>query len=194
MRPAECLGLTWPLVDLDDGTLDVSWQLKRLPYNVARDRSSGFRVPRNYEVRQVEGALHLVRPKTASGRRIIPLVPWMRDALLTWRDLCPPSRAGLVWPRPDGRPQTDAADRDAWVALQDAAQVAHVEGEHGRRYSLYEARHTTATLLREASVDDATITEIMGHATILSTKAYLHTDRKRTRAALEQLAGRLQLG
>lgn len=197
MRPAECLGLTWDCVDLgtgdDDGWLDVSWQLKALPYKVRYDRTSGFRVPRGYVAKQVDGALHLVRPKTASGRRVIPLVPWMREALLTWREQCPPSRAGLVWPQTNGRPAIDDEDRAAWIRLQDAAQVAHVEGEHGRRYSLYEARHTTATLLREAGVDDQTITEIMGHASILSTKPYLHTDRRRTRAALEGVAGRLRL-
>lgn len=193
MRPAECLGLTWDRVDLDAETLDVSWQLKALPYRILRDRASGFRTPRGYTARQVEGALHLVRPKTARGRRIIPLVPWMRDALLAWQQTCPPSRTGLVWPRADGRPQSDREDRAAWAALTDTAQVAHVEDTHGRRYALYEARHTTATLLSQAGVDDATIRAIMGHATILSTRAYLHTDDARTRAALESVADRLAL-
>lgn len=193
LRPAECLGLTWGCVDLDGDVLDISWQLKPLPYKVKRDRASGFRVPRNYTARQIYGALHLVRPKTASGQRIIPLVPWMREALSTWRELCPPSKSGLVWPDPDGLPRVDRDDRDAWVQLQDAAQVAHTEGEDGRRFTLYEARHTTATLLREAGVDDQTIIAIMGHASILSTRAYLHTDRTKVRAALEQVAHRLQL-
>ncbi len=194
MRPAECLGLTWARVDLEHGEIDVSWQLKPLPYRVTRDRSSGFRVPRGYEARQVDGALHLVRPKTASGQRIIPLVPWMLAALTAWREQCPPSPAGLVWPDPDGTPRDDAQDRAEWRDLQDAARVAHVEGDVGRRYARYECRHTTATLLREAGVDDETITAIMGHASILSTKKYLHTDRRRVRAALEGVAGVLELG
>lgn len=194
MRPAECLGLTWQCVDFQDDVIDVSWQLKPLPYRVARDRTSGFRIPRDYTARQVKGAIHLVRPKTSSGQRLIPLVPWMRDALLAWREQCPPSRAGLVWPSTEGAPLDDKEDRAAWVRLQDAAQVAHTDGELGRRYTLYEARHTTATLLREAGVDDETIVAIMGHASILSTKAYLHTNRKKVRAALDQVAARLELG
>lgn len=194
MRPAECLGLTWKSVDLDNGVIDVSWQLKALPYNVKRDRSSGFRVPDGFTARQLDGALHLVRPKTKSGHRVIPLVPWMTAALTAWKEVAPPSKHGLVWPRADGRPQTDTADREAWVELVDAAQVAMVEDTQGRRYALYEARHTTATLLREAGVDDQTITALIGHASILSTKAYLHTSVTRTRAALTGLADKLGLG
>lgn len=193
MRPAECLGLTWDCVDLAAGVIDVSWQLKPLPYRVPRDRESGFRVPDGYTARRLAGALHLVRPKTASGRRLIPIVPWMASALEQWQADGPRSPHDLVWPRLDGRPQTDASDRGEWVRLQDVAQVARVDGEEGRRYALYEARHTTATLLREAGVDDQTITAIMGHATILSTRAYLHTSSTRTRAALDQVAERLGL-
>ena len=193
MRPSECRGLTWDAIDFSVGTIDVSWQLKPLPYTIARDRSSGFRVPTGYVARQVYGAQHLVRPKTAKGRRIIPLVPWMADALTTWRELAPDNPARLVWPRPDGTPKPDDEDRAAWYDLCDAAQVASIEGLEGRRYQLYEARHTTATLLRQAGVDEETIKAILGHATILSTKAYLHTDEARTRAALQAVAARLAL-
>lgn len=193
MRPAECMGLTWSCVDLDEGVIDVSWQLQSLPYNVARDRSSGFRIPDGYVARRLDGALHLVRPKTASGQRVVPLVPWMAAALAQWQQDGPRSPHDLVWPRLNGRPKTDSADREDWVQLNDAAQVARVDGTEGRRYALYEARHTTATLLREAGVDDETITHIMGHASILSTRAYLHTSSAKTRAALTDLAARLGL-
>jgi len=193
MRPSECRGLTWHAIDLTAGTIDVSWQLKPLPYNIPRDRTSGFRVPTGYVARQILGAQHLVRPKTAKGRRIIPLVPWMAEALTVWRDLAPTSPAGLVWPRADGTPKPDDEDRSEWYNLCDTAQVASVDGTEGRRYQLYEARHTTATLLRQAGVDEETIKAVLGHASILSTKAYLHTDEARTRAALQKVAAALAL-
>lgn len=194
MRPAECLGLTWAAVDFEKHRIEVSWQLQSLPYNVARDRTSGFRMPAGYTVRQVDGALHLVRPKTKSGWRVIPMVPWMEAALLAWREVCPTSPHGLVWPRPDGRPGVDSLDRAAWVEIVDAARVARVDDDgRGRRYDLYEARHTTASLLREAGVDDETITAIMGHSTILSTKAYLHTTNTRAMEALVKVADQLGL-
>jgi len=200
MRPAECLGLTWDAVDFAAGRIDVSWQLKPLPYKVARDRSSGFQTPRGFEARQLVGAMHLVKPKTKAGTRVIPLVPWMAAALRAWRELAPSSPHGLVWPRPDGAPQSDKDDRALWYAICEAARVAITEPNpgagpdvHGRLPDLYEARHTAATLLRAAGADDATITAIMGHASILSTTAYLHTDQTRTLAALSKVTGTLGL-
>lgn len=200
MRPAECLGLTWSAIDFDAGRIDVSWQLKPLPYKVARDRSSGFQTPRGFESRQLVGAMHLVRLKTKAGMRIIPLVPWMSAALLAWREVAPSSPHGLVWPQSNGAPQSDKDDRAAWYAICDAAQVSITEpnpGEgpdvHGRLPDLYEARHTAATLLRAAGADNETITAIMGHASILSTMAYIHTDQTQTLAALSSIAGTLGL-
>jgi len=187
IRPAEALGLTWDAIDLDAGTVDISWQLKALPYKVAHDRSSGFRVPTGYEARQIRGAWHRVRPKTASGQRIVMLAPALAASLDRWREATSPT--GLVWSPTKVR--TDAADRAAFYALQDAAGVRH---ESGRRYLTYEARHTCASLLRALGFDDQTITAIMGHASILSTKAYIHVDQARKREAVEALAARLGLG
>lgn len=42
-------------------------------------------------------------------------------------------------------------------------------------------------------MDEETIVAIVGHASILSTKAYLHTDSARSRKALEDVADRLGL-
>ncbi|MEZ0446613.1 phage integrase central domain-containing protein [Cellulomonas sp. ICMP 17802] len=51
MRQGECLGLTWECVDLEAGTLDVSWQLQALPYFDRKTKT--FRVPDGYEARQL---------------------------------------------------------------------------------------------------------------------------------------------
>lgn len=194
MRPSEALGLTWGAVDFNARRIDVSWQLQELPYKIAYDRESGFRVPVGYEATQIFGQSHLVRPKTASGHRIIPMVPWVHAALVAWKAQQTVSPHGLVWPDSRGLPKSKTADREEWYALVNAAGVAK-EGKDGERpYALYEARHTAATLLREAGVDDETIMAIMGHSTILSTKAYLHTDSARALEALEKVAKKLQLG
>ncbi len=191
MRQGECLGLTWKAVDLDKGTLDVSWQLQALPYTDAT--RTKFRVPRNYEVRHLWKSYHLVRPKTQKGYRIIPLTPWMVAALTQWRTEAPKSPYDLVWPREDGLPQDPKVDTARWRDLQDEAQVASVDGTQGRRYVLHEARHTTATLLMEAGVSDVVTTSILGHSSITVSRGYQHAADRLTRQAMETISERFGL-
>lgn len=212
MRQAECLGLTWDAVDLDRAVVDVAWQLKPVRYRhgcaARRPAQGGWPCGRRFggdcpdrrlqvkdgdEVRPLDGALCLVRPKSGRGRRVVPLVPWMVEALARWREVAPTSPHGLVWPRPDGRPQLASADDAAWYELQDAARVAHVRDGRGRRYLIHEARHTTATLLLEAGVDEAVVTEILGHSSIAVSRGYQHVSDELKRRAMVAVAGRLRL-
>jgi integrase len=201
MRQGECLGLTWDCVDLDGGTVDVSWQLQAVPFEHGCTHACGkkkpggcparrYRVPDGYEIRPLEGALSLVRPKTAKGQRIVPLVPWMTAALAAWRAAAPSSRHRLVWPRPDGRPRLAPDDLDERKALQCMAGVGHPDG---RYYHLHEARHTTATLLLEAGIDPEIIKAILGHASIITSRGYQHVSQVLARQAMEAVATRLGL-
>lgn len=187
MRPAEARGLRWQAVDLDRGIMRIEWQLKAIPYNEPRNPDSGFRVPRGFEAIRLENSWHLVRPKTESGIRTVPLVPWLRRELAAWAAICPPSEHDLVWTN-NGRPLNAGADRADWLSIVDEAGVV-VTQPNGktRRPLLYECRHTAATLLASAGVDDTTLTSIVGHSKILSTQAYLHTDETRKLAALEKV-------
>lgn len=188
MRQGECLGLTWDTVDLDIGMVTVEWQLQPLPY---LDRRAGtFRIPDGYEVRQLVGAHHLVRPKTKSGYRVIPLVPGMLEALRDWKEIAPESEHGLVWPATNGGPADDKDDRDEWRAIQGTAGVGH---PNGRYYTVHEARHTTATQLLESGVDPRQITALMGHSSILTTRSYQHPGTRPALAALEAVAGTFEL-
>ena len=191
MRQGECLGLTWDTVDLDVGLVTVEWQLQPLPYLDKRDRSQGFRIPDGYEARPLVGAHHLVRPKTKSGFRVIPLVPGMLEAMRDWREIAPDSPHGLVWPTAAGGPANDKHDREEWRAIQGAAGVGH---PNGRYYDLHEARHTTATQLLEEGVDPRQITALMGHSSILTIHGYQHPGQRPALAALEAVAGRPELG
>jgi len=187
-RQAECLGLTRS--NTADGLLRLAWQLQPLPYNVPRDRSSGFRVPDGYESLQLEGRMHLVRPKSKAGWRVAPIIPLMQTALDAWAEVAPESPHDLLWPAPDGRPRDENDDRDEFRALQDAAGVRHPSGRH---YHVHEARHAAATMLLALGVDEQTRVAIMGHSSYASTKTYEHRDLKMIRAALEKVAGALEL-
>ncbi|MGI8700441.1 MAG: tyrosine-type recombinase/integrase [Nocardioidaceae bacterium] len=90
------------------------------------------------------------------------------------RDIAPASPHDLVWPALDGRPASAAADLDEWKALQATAAIGHPTG---RFYVFHEVRHTTATLLLEAGVDQPVITAIMGHSSIVTSQGYQHAWR-----------------
>lgn len=194
MRPAEALGLRWESVDLDLGLMTIEWQLKSLPYRVTRDIQSGFRTPRGFESIHLRGAYHLVRPKTSAGVRVVPLVPWLRTELKAWSAIAPHSPHGLVWTA-NGEPMSAGADRAEWQQIAEAAD-AWVDMPDGsrRRPLLYEARHTAATLLMSSGADETTLTAIVGHSKIASTRAYLHTDEARKLAALVNVGTQLGVG
>jgi len=190
MRQGECLGLTWECIDFARGTIAISWQLQGLPYIDGRNKALGFRVPDDHESRHLLGALHLVRPKSTKSHRLIPLLPWMRDALLAWREIAPASRHGLVWPDVNGEPVRIEHDNEEWKALQGTAEVGH---SAGRYYYGHEMRNTTATLLLEAGVDESVRIAILGHSSINTTRVYEYVDVEQARAALTLVAARLQL-
>ena len=184
MRQGECLGLTWDRIDLDAGTLTVDRQLVEM--TAAEDVTGTDGV--TYE--HLMDGYYWGPVKTAAGSRVLPLVPWMAAALTAWRDQCPTSPYGLVWPRPDGGPWSKKDDRLAWRALQD---VAGVHKEDGGYYLVHEARHSTATLLMAAGVPATVVIAIMGHTAITTSMGYQHADLDQARAALEAVAPRLGL-
>jgi integrase len=194
IRQAEALGLAWENVDLQAGTLTICWQAKSLKYRDRDDTSKGFLVPDGYEAKPLVGATHLVRPKSAAGWRVMPLVDWAAAALAEWQDAAPDNAHGLVWP---GRtnsagtwPRNPASDRDQWEAIQAAAQVAHPSG---RPYHVHEIRHTTATLLMKLKVPDSVRIAIMGHSKVTTTRGYEHVDQAQARLALAGVEKMLEL-
>lgn len=181
LRQGEALGLTWDAINLEEGTLQIEWQLQELRYKNPEDHAAGFRMPLQYEARQLAGGFHLVRPKSEAGRRVIPLTPWVAAALTRYKDAWEPNRWGLLFTHA-GKPVSKHRDTAAWKVLQDTAGVTKTGGGH---YVLHEARHTCATLLLAAGISPEIIKAIMGHSDIVTQAGYQHVSKTMARDALQ---------
>ena len=211
MRPGECLGLTWSMVDFDKRRHHrrVAAAATPLPRQEAT-APAGSACPTATRRSSWSARCHLVRPKSRAGWRVIPMVPWIRAALLAWREHqvvteCPTPRALSGLPstaarsptrhRPGGvAGPTGRRALDRWSAAERAGRSVGLGHPAGRYYVPHEARHTAATLLLEAGTDPGVVTAILGHSSILTSRGYQHVGVKAAAAALEQMATQLQLG
>lgn len=192
IRQGEVLGMQWDRIDMTTGTLDLAWQLQRLGFRHGCGGTCGktragscpqreLEVPPDFDHRQLDGGLCLTKPKGGRDRLMpipAPLMGWLvgRKAQQTV-----PNPHGLVFTRPDGRPIDPRPDLQEWHDALTAAGLPSV--------MLHAARHTTATLLREAGVPVDVIQSILGHSSAVTTQGYLHEDLTLAREAL----GRLQI-
>ncbi|HEX6402405.1 MAG TPA: site-specific integrase, partial [Pseudonocardiaceae bacterium] len=175
LRPAEVCGLRWPDVDLDADTLKVS-STRTL---VATD--AGMVV--------VEKG-----PKSASGRRVLPLPAQVTAALRTFKALQAAEQlaagpaytaSGYVLVDELGAPQrTDWLRRRAYELMATAGV---------RKVRLYDARHSTLTFMATNGVPDVIVSAWAGHADLsLAKRTYVHPttrDLEKGRDALSVLLG-----
>lgn len=202
-RQGEILGATLADLDLDGGYYRVSWKLESLSREHGCDGTCGYRqparcpqarwrVPTGFESRHLEGAWHLTRPKSRTGR-VIPLIPQLSEAIR--RHIAAtahqPNPHGLIWHQPDGSPIIPREDGQAWRDLLLAAGVITAEENRpgGTALTGHCARHTTVTVLASLGVDHQLIGEIVGHSSVQVTEMYRHAQDSEKRAAMEALGG-----
>lgn len=194
-RKAELLGLEWNRVDLDNGLMDLSWQLQQLTKAHGCGGTCGKTRPSacpqahwdfedGYEWRDCHGSMVWTRPKTASGVRVVPIIPGLVEMLRKHSEIVEPNPHGLVWHHPDGRPISEKDDHTAWQHLLKTAGIT-AEGE---TLPIHAARHSTATLLQAAGVAEEVRMRIMGQSSVAAHRGYVHVDQTQTRAALANLS------
>lgn len=206
MRPAERIGLTRDMIDLDAGTITVAWQLQRIAFEhgcggrvgdqwPCGRKKAGYCpkraevVPRTVEANRIEGGLWLTRPKTRAGWRTIPMVGILRETMRVYLETHEPGLHGLVFTRPQGgrgkgavsgRPIDAAAYTRRWHELLTAAGFPGI--------TPHSARHTCVTLLDEIGVPSSVRIQIAGHAGEAVNKAiYTHTSDKRVIEGMQAL-------
>lgn len=176
LRMGEMLGMEWERVDLQNGVMDVSWQLKGI--NRLHGRDCGCpngaksdtcpRAVENFdaydEVERIgDSYVGLVRPKSESGMRIVP-IPRLLLSML--REEAKTATCRWVWHFPNGSPLSPRGARARWYAILDGAGV--------RRVVPHVARHTAITMMVEMGIPSEVIMMIAGHAGANSTQHYVH--------------------
>lgn len=174
--------------------IDVQWQLTRILYAHGCDDNNrcGWKrgadcprrtinVPRNYRTRHVQGGLYLVRPKSESGRRLIPLMGLLEAIIDRQLEKHP---TGLLFTRPDGSPHDPDQHSREWRELFEGAGI-------DKRIRLHDLRHTAITLHLALGTPAEVVQIIAGHSTIAQTLAYAakgHAD-PRLHTAMQSLNG-----
>jgi len=184
-RESEVLGLTWDRVDLQKNRIDYSWQLQTLKkrhgcgepvegrypcgkVRFSRCPGAHWAFPPGFEYRECEGNEVWTRPKTSRSNRGVPIIQPLRVALERLKDVDGYNPHQLVFHHANGKPFTQSQDQAAWRALLAEAGIPPV--------SQHVLRHTAATLMRKAQLDEQTRMELIGHSTAAVQRGYAHGD------------------
>ncbi|WP_149830085.1 tyrosine-type recombinase/integrase [Streptomyces tailanensis] len=177
-RPAEVCGARWREdVDLSgEGTIAVG-NTRTIVYDRAR--------PRGLRNKVVEK-----QPKTANGKRTLPLPKPVHTALVAFRARQEQEKeqageayegSGYVVVDELGRPfKTDKLRREAQKLMEEAGV---------RRVRLYDARHACLSWMANNGVPDTVVSAWAGHSDLSFTKrVYVHPDPQSLKAGSEKLS------
>ena len=173
LRRGEALGLRWEDVDFDAGTIRVRMQLQR-----------------------IRGELLLAPVKTHAGKRDLPLLDVVHQALddQAKRQAAYRAEMGSAWPETGlvfttrtGRPVEPRNFVRSFRRICDDNKIRLIKVHH--------LRHTVGSLLKDLKVPARDAQTILGHTRISTTlEIYTDTDEAARRDALTRLHGLLDQG
>ena len=179
-RKSEILGLELDRLDLTPGKewCAFTWGLQRVNWAHGCTNSKPicgrrraydcpqreFKIPAKVEAEQILGGLWLLRPKSATSKRPIPLGSLSAEIMRSYFTQVPEPRRFVF--EQDGQPIDPKEDYDRWKAMLKKAGLPD--------YPLHSLRHSTATFLNAAAVDANTRKTIMGHSSVDMTEHYTH--------------------
>jgi integrase len=153
-RQGELLGLKWQ---------DIDWENNQI------------------EIRRTFNNGEWFEPKTEGSKRRIDVGPSVMGLLKEWRENCPPSELGLVFPNEAGKPinNNNLLNRYYYPALE-AADLPRIR--------FHNLRHTFASLLIDQGENAVYIADQMGHAKpTITLDVYGHLMKKRNPQAASVL-------
>jgi integrase len=167
LRASELRGLTWNDIDFESETLTV------------RQRADS---------RNTIGS-----PKSAAGKRTVPLAPIVVNTLKEWKLACPKGEHNLVFPNTLGNIERLGSIRRFGLGpLQAKAGIA--TDRRRPKYGLHSLRHTAASLFIEEGWTAKRVQAVMGHSSIQMTfnvYGHLFPSPDDDREAMRRLQARL---
>jgi integrase len=148
LRQAEILGLKWPDLDKEKGTIRVQRQLQRV----------------------IGKGLTFTKPKTASSRRLVVLGPTTLEKLIEHKDRQDFERIGfgkawqtldLMFIKPNGSPIGSRCIIRDFKSIIQKAVLPDIR--------FHDLRHTAATLMLQCDVHPKVVQEMLGHSSITIT-------------------------
>jgi integrase len=170
LRASELRGLRWGDVDLDEAVLTV------------RQRADRWNV--------------IGSPKSAAGKREVPLAPIVVNALREWWLACPAGEIGLVFPNTKGAVDSLPNMHRRGLGVVQVLAGLSKEAAHPK-YGLHALRHTAASLYIEEGLSPKRVQVLMGHSSIqvtFDTYGHLFPSPQDDRATMRRLQARLLEG
>lgn len=176
LRVGEICALQWRDIDFENSTLSVRHTLAR-----------------------VDAGWVLKEPKTAAGKRILPLGESLGKALKEYRAVCEAksqadgqalSPETFVFLNRNGNPDNPTR---VYEALKRRCEKLGVADTNGKTPSPHVLRHTFATCAVSAGIDVKTTEYLMGHENISVTWAYyVDYDNEKVRAAASVIENQIK--
>lgn len=142
LRASELRGLTWANVDFKARVIRVTQRADRYK--------------------------RMGPPKSAAGRREVPMSPMVVVTLKEWKLACPKGEGDLAFPNDSGS-TLNMPDilRRCWHPLMKECKLVTGAGTTAKpRYRFHDLRHVAASLLIEQGASPKRIQEFMGHSSI----------------------------
>ena len=169
MRVSEALALKWKDVDLINNTINIS-----ITASIVKDKDEGSN--KNYK-------LIYTTPKTAAGKRVIPLAQNAIDAFTNLKKYQnPKSENEYVFATSTGNPTNLRNIRRTFNSMQKKANTKV------QNSGMHVLRHTFCSLLVRNGIDKVVIANILGQeGTEMIEKIYQHVTEKEKLNAIKSL-------